>query len=355
MPSDLLSSELSALTELDSQFEPSSPPEPPTVSTFMGTLEDTGNLLHEPLTYRRRRQTPQEKLEKYLGSLRQDSMNVADLLLLLQRSGRQEWHTCVRKLYTPEYSDVFSSLLNYDPTQCLDELQWGMPIYEKELTSLRARGAAFNRWTDNEMKDIDDRLTLCNTNCLKEAERQSPHLLNLIQRLLTQNDSKPEHRTIQILSSISYSRAPRQSNSLPVQIGLYLHSSGVRRRVIEILAKLGVSCSYDTTLKTSKRISQLSKKEVTALGSRPKAVTAYDNFEQTLGVKGERIGQHNEFYSVTTGHVLLGREMPIDGLSQGMLNPSKIMTYPQLFNAPGMKVDALEVKVRLQAFMCTVK
>jgi hypothetical protein len=93
----------------------------------------------------------------------------------------------------------------------------------------------------------------------------------------------------------------------------------VKRRVVEVLAKLGVSCGYDTALRTSRRISQLSRGELTALGSQPNAVTAYDNFEQTLGVKGERIGQHHEFYSVTTGQVLLGRETSIDGLSQAML------------------------------------
>jgi hypothetical protein len=47
---------------------------------------------------------------------------------------------------------------------------------------------------------------------------------------------------------------------------------------------------------------------------------------------------------------LLGREIPIDGSSQAMLNPSTAITYPQLFNAP-MKVDTLEVKVRLKHFV----
>jgi hypothetical protein len=120
----------------------------------------------------------------------------------------------------------------------------------------------------------------------------------------------------------------------------------VKRRVIEVFAKLGVSCGYNTALRTSKRISQL---KLTALGSQPNAVTAYDNFEQTLGVKGGRIGQHHEFYSVTTGQVLLGRETSIDRLSQVMLNPSEIITYPQLFNALGMKVDSLLISMRLAA------
>jgi hypothetical protein len=119
----------------------------------------------------------------------------------------------------------------------------------------------------------------------------------------------------------------------------------VQRRIIDLLSQLGVCCSYKTVLEASKKISQISREEVAALSSRPDSVTAYDNFEQTLGVKGERRGDHSEFYSVTTGEVLLGREIPSNGLSQDMLNPSSTLMYPQLMNAPGMRVDTVEIQV----------
>ena len=61
----LPSSETSALTELDPEFEPVPPSSPP---------------IHTPVATRRQRQTPQEKLQKYLHILREDNMSVADFL-----------------------------------------------------------------------------------------------------------------------------------------------------------------------------------------------------------------------------------------------------------------------------------
>jgi hypothetical protein len=81
-----------------------------------------------------------------------------------------------------------------------------------------------------------------------------PHLSSPI--LLTQNDSKVGRqciRTIQILSLVSYLRTPKQSNSLPIQIDLSLHS------------------------------------------------------------KSALVSQRNEFYSVTARQVLLCHEIPIRG------------------------------------------
>lgn len=333
---DLPSSESSMLTELDPNFDPLPPSSPPTQISMA-----------IPRT-RRPRQTIQEKLQKHLDNLRQDSLSAADFLLLLQQSGRPEWHNCVQKLHTPRYRDAFCSLLDYDPVHVLEELHWGMPIYKEELTQLHTYGTAFGQWTDTGMKELDQHLALGSEDYLKEAEGLSPHLFCLVKQLLTQYSTKAEQkeiRAIELLSQICYSRAVKKSNNLPMQLGLHLHASGVQKRIINLLSQLGVCCNYRTVIDASKRISQISKDEVRALGSCSQSVTAYDNFEQTLGVKGQRIGENSEFYSVTTGEVLLGREIPAKGLSRDMLNPSVVLTYPQLIGAPGMKADTVEDKV----------
>ena len=50
--------------------------------------------------------------------------------------------------------------------------------------------------------------------------------------------------TVMICSILAYGRTPRKCNNLPMLLGLHLHSMGVKRRTINVLAGLGVSSSY---------------------------------------------------------------------------------------------------------------
>jgi hypothetical protein len=147
-----------------------------------------------PPAQSRRRQSAQEKIQKHLNNLRQDNLSVADFLLLLQRSGRQEWRNCVRKLRTAQYTDVLASLLDDDPAHALEKLQWGMPIFEKEIAQLCIRGKAFGQWTDGNIRDLNQHLDLRNADYIKEAEKLSPHLFYLLKRLLTQHETKLEQK-----------------------------------------------------------------------------------------------------------------------------------------------------------------
>jgi len=51
---------------------------------------------------------------------------------------------------------------------------------------------------------------------------------------------------VMICSILTHSRAPRKSNNLPMLLGLHLHSMGVKRRTINLLAGLGIISSYHT-------------------------------------------------------------------------------------------------------------
>ena len=287
----------SSLISIPSSFEPLPPSSPPIPTSVAPAARR-----------RRRRYIPQQKLCRHLNSLRRSSLDVADFILLFCRSGRPEWRNCVRKLHTSGYHDVFDNLLNFDPDHTLEELRWGLPIYQKEITQLHTRGTAFGAWTDRNMTDLEQHLNLRRGNYIEETKGMSPRLFNLIKELINYHDTRLEQKTtssIEILSQMCFSRAVKQGNNLAMQLGLHLHASGVQRRVIDLLSRLGVCCSYPTVLEASKRISRIAKGQVTALGSRPGCITAYDNFEQTLGVKGQRISDHSEFYSVTTGEVLV--------------------------------------------------
>jgi len=50
--------------------------------------------------------------------------------------------------------------------------------------------------------------------------------------------------TVMICSILAYGRTPRKCNNLPMLLGLHLHSMGVKRRTINVLAGLGVTSSY---------------------------------------------------------------------------------------------------------------
>jgi hypothetical protein len=51
-------------------------------------------------------------------------------------------------------------------------------------------------------------------------------------------------RVVMICSILAHGRTPRLCNNLPMLLGLHLHSMGVKRRTINVLAGLGVTSSY---------------------------------------------------------------------------------------------------------------
>ncbi|KAI2472834.1 hypothetical protein F4781DRAFT_382062 [Annulohypoxylon bovei var. microspora] len=60
--------------------------------------------------------------------------------------------------------------------------------------------------------------------------------------------SIPIAKAYMITSILLHAYAAQQSNFLPQTVGIYLHNSGVQRRVIETLSEFGVCTSYRTTM-----------------------------------------------------------------------------------------------------------
>ena len=81
------------------------------------------------------------------------------------------------------------------------------------------------------------------------------------------------------------------------------------------------------------------------MGQSDASVTAYDNFEQTEGVKEQRFDNQGAFRSITTGQVLQGFEIPSGGLRQEMLDPHAALSATAIFQAPGNQNDAIERQV----------
>ena len=101
-----------------------------------------------------------------------------------------------------------------------------------------------------------------------EIEEHGPRLLRVIDgSALAQRADKhirkdKPGRVVTITSILSLGYAQKSANCFARVLGIYLHGSGVRRRVISTLQGLGLVESYQTIHQTIKGISELSKVEV---------------------------------------------------------------------------------------------
>ena len=132
---------------------------------------------------------------------------------------------------------------------------------------------------------------------------------------------------------------------MQLKIGLHLHASGTRRHVIDLLQKMGVCCSYRVILRNVKELSNVARERIVAIAKRPSIVTAYDNFEYTMGVRQQRVHDNSTFYSVTTGLAFEGRDIPPEGLTQSMLNPGFKLTIRDLIKTGAFETDDIDFQV----------
>ncbi|KAK9233683.1 hypothetical protein V1525DRAFT_415744, partial [Lipomyces kononenkoae] len=86
-----------------------------------------------------------------------------------------------------------------------------------------------------------------------------------------------------------------EASAFQLQLGIYMHSKGVKRRQLDVLHQLGLCCSYPKILQAISDQSDHSAAAVAQQGQLPTVVTAYDNFEQMEHVKEQRIGNESLF------------------------------------------------------------
>jgi len=88
----------------------------------------------------------------------------------------------------------------------------------------------------------------------ERVQKAAPELWQLLGASMEPQDSRSHRDTfaehqgsiVMICSILAHARAPRTSNNLPMLLGLHLHSMGVKRRTISVLAGLGITSSYRT-------------------------------------------------------------------------------------------------------------
>ncbi len=85
----------------------------------------------------------------------------------------------------------------------------------------------------------------------KRVQKAAPELWELLVGLMEQQrasrrDTSTEYHgsMVMICSILAQARAPRKCNNFPMLLGLHLHSMGLKRRSLSVLAGLGVTSSY---------------------------------------------------------------------------------------------------------------
>jgi hypothetical protein len=83
------------------------------------------------------------------------------------------------------------------------------------------------------------------------VQKAAPELWGLLAGLMEQQyasrrDTQTEYRgsMVMICSILAHARSPKKCNNLPMLLGLQLHSMGVKRRTIGVLARLGITSNY---------------------------------------------------------------------------------------------------------------
>jgi hypothetical protein len=86
----------------------------------------------------------------------------------------------------------------------------------------------------------------------ERIQNAAPELWQLLGALMEPQSARSRRDTfveyqgsmVMICSVLAHARAPILSNNLPMLLGLHLHSMGVKRRTINVLAGLGITSSY---------------------------------------------------------------------------------------------------------------
>ncbi|KAH7119247.1 hypothetical protein EDB81DRAFT_815518 [Dactylonectria macrodidyma] len=150
--------------------------------------------------------------------------------------------------------------------------------------------------------------------------------------------SKFNHRTTIITSILCYSRASEGSNKFPRVFGAFLHSNGVKRRVLNLLHQFGLCEGYWGVHKHLEAVAEQAKETVRRCGQQLDACVVYDNFDYREGVKHQLISNHAEMRSVTTGKVFRGADIPPGGLRKSMLHREVPLTIEDLLYSPGAAI-----------------
>ena len=155
----------------------------------------------------------------------------------------------------------------FEKTDTFEERTTGSAtkVVRSELVSLQKNVPLFGKYDpDFNLEDLNF------THAIGDIEKFAPNLSILIngssEGIRTDKHTRKEQpgRIVMIAAVLSLGRARQSANLLARALGVYLHTSGVRRRVISTLHGLGIVDSYHTIHRTIQEIAKRSQESISA-------------------------------------------------------------------------------------------
>lgn len=130
--------------------------------------------------------------------------------------------------------------------------------FEKELWALRSQ-PGFGEFN----AEIDPR-DLITPGLVDRSKELAPGLWHFLQNIIkSQSAGNPEQTKsansdlFMICMMLAFSNAPRKNNAFPMLLGMHLHSMGVKRRTINLLAGLGITVNYRTVINHTNEVAEI--------------------------------------------------------------------------------------------------
>jgi hypothetical protein len=208
---------------------------------------------------------PRERVDMILGYIRdQHRWSVKDLLyhVVTASSSDKNAHSETRR------AKLVSQAIYEQPVVIEKLAVASKDIYTVGTTDLVSRLQSELRHLINSkiLGDFQSEIDPRDVNIPTLATRiqgEAPELWGLLANIMTPPTSLRDTSTVyqgsilMIYSILASTFAPRKSNNFPMLISLYLHAMGVKRRVISLLAGLGINPSYRTIMERRKELADL--------------------------------------------------------------------------------------------------
>lgn len=320
---------------------PSSPPRPNNhynpVLDVQEDPESVGRLDAEDGVFGARLPRPQsdaEKIRFFLHMLRRWRWTISTLLeKLAQCRDLPKFRLPYREFQDFAYTRVMKSDLRdtISSTQwqgIMDAKGWQLAAQtlDSELQTLTSQSPCFQKYTPiagSDGSDLTETLSLLRPSIKQHAPRWTYLFDSTTESRSNKASKEPQ---IVILSLLTHMQQPYKSSYFATVLGLYLYHGGVRRRVLECMAHLGLSRSYKTIHRIMAVASAEQRKQIRIFGRDPATVVAYDNYDFAVGRRGERTGDHREHRSIVTALSFSNQHIPTNGLRQSMWHPEKALS-----------------------------
>lgn len=210
----------------------------------------------------------------------------------------------------------------YSDKVALNVFDNGHRLYRTELQSM-GRCNYFRTWKAG---DVEPFKTSSET-VIREMENRAPSLMSLFRAIARAEDDRSRrvdihNRWISIMAILCYTYMPRTCTLWPTLWGIQLHANGCPRRVIDSLYHTGITVGYKAVMTAFTSLSKIQDVRLRELGLAGDFIVVWDNFEQIMSVKDQRMDNQKEFFSVTTAQILKPTWMPDGGLRQTMFDRS---------------------------------